>query len=154
MTQLYKVKFLLKYTKPSSQHYLEKHFSQSNTDWKKIYILPHVLTVSNRIRVFQYKLLNNILFLNKMLFKFGIVSRSLCSFCNSEEETPFHIFHDCTHTQNLLNQLQTYFSENLIIPCLTPQSAIFDFIDTQLENCVIVNYLLLIFKSNVLLNVY
>ena len=103
--ELYKIRVLLKYAKPTSQNYFEKHFSLSNIDWKKIYILPRVATVDNRIRVFQHKLLNNILFLNKMLFKFGIVSRSLCSFCNSEEETPFHIFHDCNHTQNLWNQL-------------------------------------------------
>ena len=97
---------LFKYTKPTSQHYFEKHFSQSNIEWQNIYILPRVVVVYNRIRVFQYKLLNNVLFLNKMLCKFGIVSRSYCLFCNSEEETPFHIFHDCTHTQNLWNQLQ------------------------------------------------
>ena len=84
-----------------------------------------------------------------MLFKFRIVSRSLCSFCNSEEETPFHIFPDCTHTKNLWNQLQTYISKNLVIPCLTPQSGMFGFIDTQQENHVIINYLLLIFKFNV-----
>ena len=84
-----------------------------------------------------------------MLFKFGIVSRSFCSFCNSEEETPFRIFRDCTRTQNLWNQLQTHISENLVIPCLTPQSAMFGFVDTQLENRVIINHLLLIFKFNV-----
>ena len=84
-----------------------------------------------------------------MLFKFGIVSRSLCSFFKSEEETPFHIFHDCTHTQNLWNQLQTYISKNLVIPCLTPQSAMFGFKDNQLENRVIISHLLLIFKFNV-----
>ena len=84
-----------------------------------------------------------------MLFKFGIVSRSLWSFRNSEEETPFHIFHESTHTQNLWNQLQTYINENLVIPCLTPQSAMFGFIDTQLENRVTINHLLLIFKFNV-----
>ena len=84
-----------------------------------------------------------------MLFNFGIVSRSLCSFCNSEEETPFHIFHDCTHTQNLWNHLQIYISENLAIPCLTPQSVLFGFIDTQQENCVIINHLLLILKFNI-----
>ena len=75
-----------------------------------------------------------------MLFKFRIVSRSLCSFCNSEDETPFHIFQDCTHTENLWNQLQTYTSENRVIPCLTPQSAMFGFIDTQHENRVILNH--------------
>ena len=84
-----------------------------------------------------------------MLFRSGTVSRSLCSFCKSDEETSFHILYDCTLTQNLWNQLQIYISENLVIPWLTPQSAMFRFIDTQLENGVIINHLLLIFKFNV-----
>ena len=138
--ELYRIEVLLKYTKSTSQHYFEKLFSQSNFDWKKVYTLPRVVTVDNRIRVFQDRLLNIILFLNKLLFKFGIASQSLCSFCNSEEEIPFHIFHNCTHTQNLWNQLQTYLSENIVIPCLTPQSAMFGFIDIQLENRVIKNH--------------
>ena len=99
---------LLKYTKATSQHYFEKYFSQPNIDWKKIYSLPRVVTIDKRIRVFKYKLLNNILFLNKMLFKFGIVSQSLSSLCNSEKETPFHIFHDCTHTQNTLARILSF----------------------------------------------
>ena len=66
--ELYKMQVLLKYTKPTSQHYFEKDFSKSNIDQKKIYILPRVVTVDNRIRVFQYKMLNNVLFLNKMFF--------------------------------------------------------------------------------------
>ena len=99
--------------------------------------------------MFQYKLLNNILFLKKRLVKFVMLSRSLCSFCNPKEETPFHIFHDCTHTQNLWNEAQTYISENLVIPCLTQQSTMFGFIDTQHQNCVIINHLLLIYKFNV-----
>ena len=94
----------MEYTRPTSQHYFEKNVLLANTDWKKIRILPRVLTVGNRIRVFQYKLLNKISFLNKILFKFGIVSRSFCSFCNSKKEIAFHIFHDCTLTQNLWNQ--------------------------------------------------
>ena len=79
-----------------------------------------------------------------MLFRFGIVSRFLCSCCNSEEQTPFHIFHYCTHTQNLWSQFQTCISGNLVIPCLTPQSAMFGFIDTQQDNGVIIKCLLLI----------
>ena len=86
--------------------------------------------------------------LKKMFFKFGIVSRSFCSICISEEETPFHNFDDCTHTKSLWNQLQTYISENLVIPCLIPQNAMFGFIGTQQENCVIIDHLLLIFKFN------
>ena len=51
--ELFKMQVLLKYTKPTSQHYFEKYFSKSNIDQKKIYILPRVVTVDNRIRVFQ-----------------------------------------------------------------------------------------------------
>ena len=39
--------------------------------------------------MFQYKIMNNILFLNKLLFKFKKVPPPLCSFCNSADETPF-----------------------------------------------------------------
>ena len=56
--ELNNIQLLLKYTKPISQYYFEKNFPQSNTDWKKNYILPLVVTVDNRIQVFQYKLLN------------------------------------------------------------------------------------------------
>ena len=55
---LYKIQVLLKYTKPTTQYYFEKHFSQSNIVLKKNYILPFVITADNRIRMFQYKLLN------------------------------------------------------------------------------------------------
>ena len=51
--ELCKILVLLKYTKPTSQHYFEKLFLQSNVYWKKNYILPRVVTVDNRIRVFQ-----------------------------------------------------------------------------------------------------
>ena len=33
-----------------------------------IYLLPRIATVDTTIRVFQYKLLNNVLFPNKMLY--------------------------------------------------------------------------------------
>ena len=36
-----------------------------------------------------------------MLFRFGIVWQALYSFCYSEEETLFYIFHDCIHTKSL-----------------------------------------------------
>ena len=77
-----------------------------------------------------------------MLFKFGIASRSLCSFCISEEETSLHIFHNCTHTQNLCNHLQTDISENFVIPTLTRQSAMFPFTDNQQKNCVIIKHII------------
>ena len=49
----------------------QKKFSNSHLDWKKIYLLVRIVTKDSTLRAFQFKLLNNVLYLNKMLFKFG-----------------------------------------------------------------------------------
>ena len=71
--KLYKIQIIIKYKKPTSQSYFEKIFNNSNLDWKTIYLLPHIAAVDMTICVFQYKLLNNVLFLNKMLYRCGIL---------------------------------------------------------------------------------
>ena len=38
-------------------------------------------------RSFQYKILNNVLFLNKRLYKFNVVTSPLCSLCTVENES-------------------------------------------------------------------
>ena len=110
-----------------------------------IYRIP----LETKIRIFQYKLLNNVLYLNKKLFQFGIISQSKCSFCDLYDETSHHIFYECTHTQNLWNQLQLYISEKVALPVLNPQSAIFGFTDVLDHNYLLANHLLLIFKYNI-----
>ena len=56
---------------PISQKYFGKVFPNENFNWKKIYILPRVATASSFQLNFQYKILHNILYLNKMFFNFG-----------------------------------------------------------------------------------
>ena len=99
--------------------------------------------------VFQYKLLNNLIYFNKKLFQFGIISQSKFSFCELYKETPHHIFYECTYAQNLWNRIGLYFSENFALPVLNPQSAIFGFNDVLDHNFLLVNHLLLIFKCNI-----
>ena len=53
------------------QLYYKNVFRNSNLDWKTIYVLPRIATKDSRLGVFQYKLLNNFLYLNKTLFRFG-----------------------------------------------------------------------------------
>ena len=87
--------------KPTSQTYFENLFSNFKPDWKSIYLLPRCVTLDTNLRVFQYKLLNNVLYLNNMLFRFKKVDSPLCSYCNEEEETPLHLFHSCLKTKQL-----------------------------------------------------
>ena len=64
----------LKYDKPTCQSHHEKNFDDYDFNGKLIYRIPHVATLETKIRIFQYKLLNNALYLNKKLFQFGIIS--------------------------------------------------------------------------------
>ena len=147
--RLYHKQMLLKYVKPVCQNYHERKFDGYNFNWKLIYKLPRIATYDVKIRIFQYKLLNNVLYLNKKLCHFGIISQPKCSICELYDETPQHLFYECIYTQHLWNHLQLYISGKIALPALTPQSVIFGFTDVLDQNYIIVNHLLLIFKYNV-----
>ena len=69
-------------------------------DWKKIYILSFKTTQSTKLREFQYKVLNRIVYTNYLLHKIGKASSPLCYFCQSEIETLEQMFFDCRHVNN------------------------------------------------------
>ena len=54
--------------KPTSQSYFENVFAGHAFEWDKIYILPRTVKTDSRIRICQYKILHNLLYLNKKLF--------------------------------------------------------------------------------------
>ena len=60
---------------PTSVQYWETKLSvgQRGTDWKKVFLIPRISAIESYIRSFQYKILNNALFLIKRLFKFGAI---------------------------------------------------------------------------------
>ena len=57
-----------------------------------------------------------------------------------------HPFYDCLIVKKLLNQLKSILSSNLNFPISTPQSTIFRFWDLDMDEHLILNHLLLIFK--------
>ena len=62
---------------PTTQTCFENLFSNFKLDWKSIYLLPRQVTLNTNLRMFQYKLLNNVLYLNNMLFRFKKVDSPL-----------------------------------------------------------------------------
>ena len=68
---------ILVYTSPPksiSQVYFENLFHEREINCKEIYILPGKVSLDCNVRSFQYKVLNNDLYLNKKLFIFGKLS--------------------------------------------------------------------------------
>ena len=97
---------------------------------------------------FQCKLLSNVLFFYKKLHTFGIKPSLLHSFCNLYNETPFHIFYECDCVECLWLDLVQCFENSIILPTLTPQTAIFgiDSTGNDFINKAFINHILLIFK--------
>ena len=72
-----------------------------NIDWKKVYMIPRKCTINSHTRIFQYKILNNILYLNDRLFKMNLVESEMCSFCKGKKETVEHLFLNCRIAKTL-----------------------------------------------------
>ena len=75
---LYKTLIAANKMETTLQIYFEKVFKYFNPDWKSIYLLPRRVTLDSNLRMFQYELLNNALYLNNMRFSFKKVDSSLC----------------------------------------------------------------------------
>ena len=80
-TKIYSVWILKVQNKPSSKIYFENLFNYDELIGQQ-FMLPRLVTPNTYMRSFQYKILNNIIYLNKKLHIFGIKSSPLCSFCN------------------------------------------------------------------------
>ena len=145
MQQQYCLQISLNNLKTRSQLFIEDLFRIKGIDWKHVYLLPRRVTVDTNLRNFQHKILNNVLYLNEKLFRFKKISYPLCSFYQSENETPIHLFHGCIKTNLLWYKLKEFLKTKIDLPVDTAQSAIFCFINYE-YNSDIVNHLLLIFK--------
>ena len=132
--------------KPSSNIYFENSFNDNDINWAAIYM--H----NTYTRSFQYKILNNILFLNKKLHVFGVKLSPRCSFCNLYDETPFHIFYENDRVKHLWSDLVQCFQNTFLLPTLTPKIAIFGILDSISNNLffennkIFINHIIPLFK--------
>ena len=87
------------------------------------------------------------MFLNKKLHIFGVSETPLDSFCHKKEETTFHISFECCKTHSLWEELRKYFHDDFPLPILSPQTALFGYLDfSEHEGLFLFNHVLLVFK--------
>ena len=143
---------LLVYTHPftpTSQKYLNELLKTDSFDWKQIYLLPRLVTLDSYSCSFQYKILNNVLYLNKKLFTFRKSTSPLCFFCKLSDETVLHLIYECNIILNLWNEVVLFFENKFTLFNQSPQATFLSFlgfltVDSELR--FIQNHLLLIFK--------
>ena len=120
-----------------------------NIDWKNIYLLPGRVTLDTRTRAFQYKILNRILYTNKILYKMNLVPSPMCTFCGDHEETLEHLLISCTYTKNfwlsVISWLNTY---NMKIDKLDEVTILFGISDNIPGNCLL-NHIIILGKYTI-----
>ena len=109
-------------------------------------MIPQMVTSESSLRIFQYKTLNNILFLNNRLFKFRQVQSSLYSLCKHGNETTKHLFSQCFITRRLWDSIKSWLMGSITLPPLNPDTAILSHWRPENKFNILVNHLILLFK--------
>ena len=83
-------------------------FSLSEDEVSKAFILIKSVVSETFVQSFQFKILNDILFLNSRLAKIGMIQNDLCTFCQASQETVKHLFFQCVHSKKFWNDFENY----------------------------------------------
>ena len=78
------------------------------TEWGKIRRKCYNMTLSVKLRYFQYKTLSRKLVTKALRHKWDSSISENCTFCKTERETILHILIDCTKVQKLWQKLATW----------------------------------------------
>ena len=109
---------------PTAQTKFENEYPAFSFDWKGIYSLAFVVTLDTRLRAFQYKLLNRIVYTNDKLFKYKMVDSPLCTFCKTEEESLEHLIFHCNVAEFFWKEVLSW-----LVVFLTNKTVKFSFMD-------------------------
>ena len=120
-----------------------KRIGNENVEWKKVYLRVGSTSIDSYSRYFQYRILNNILFTNKLLYVFKLVPSPRCSFCQLYDQTIDHLFVFCLEARNFYFLIQNWGREKNL-----------EFPQHNIENIILgaesvkplINHIILIFK--------
>ena len=74
--------------------------------------MPFMSTKDSKLQWLQFRVNHHIVVANKFLFKIGRTESQLCTFCQAEIESIYHLFWDCIFVQQLICDLKTVLDQN------------------------------------------
>ena len=102
--------------------------------------------METKLREFQYKILNDIIYTNDTLFRFKMIESPLCTFCQKEDESLEHLLFHCTITKNFWLAFSPWITkQNISMETLTLINILFGVFNDN-EDFAILNHLILIAK--------
>ena len=104
---------------PTNKEKVEKDFGE--VEWEKVFLLPYEVTIDPKLRELQYKILNNYIATNKLLYKCRIKDTQNCEICLTAVETIQHLFWDCTRVRTLWLQFEIWWNSMMPTGTLYPK---------------------------------
>ena len=105
------------------------------------------MTLDIRTRIFQYKLLNRIVYINKLLHKIKLLDTSLCTFCGECEESLEHLFLHCRFSKNFWMQIVSWLNDLNIAIIELKDSEIMLGYTNESPHWILLNHILIIGKQ-------
>ena len=100
--------------------------------------------MESKLREFQYKVLNCIVFTNEKLVRFGITQSPLCTFCQEENESIQHLLFSCKESREFWKHVLSWLRDNNInVEELKGADLIFWKFDIQ-DDFTLINHILLL----------
>ena len=90
---------------------VERNLVEQNLSTKAVYELPFKVTMENKLRCFQYKVIHNILPTNSNLYKMKLRTSPSCDRCSHPHENLFHLLYDCPSTQVFWQRVISWWNE-------------------------------------------
>ena len=106
--QVYKILIKPETKRPTAQTHLASKFNVEDGDWSKIHLLPMTTSTDTKRRMFQYKILINILYLSNLLFRMGISDSPICYSYERQNEDTDHLFAHCEISLSLWDRVRAW----------------------------------------------
>ena len=144
--QIYRFFLEKKQTTPTAKVRLAAKYPNIDIDWKGVYSLAFRTTLESKLREFQFKILNRIVFTNEKLFRFGMADSPTCAFCQTEVESLEHLLFSCKVSskfwKHVLSWLRDY---NVFVENIKEEDVIFGKFDIA-DDFFLFNHILLLVK--------
>ncbi|RUA06576.1 MAG: hypothetical protein DSY43_01730, partial [Gammaproteobacteria bacterium] len=133
-----------KFKKATSQRSIAEKLGETDIEWSSVYSRIYQSTIDTKLRAFQYKILNNCLYLNQKLFLFKLVESPNCTFCFHHIESIEHFFLECLETRNFYIKCRIWLkSLHVNLPDLNFKNVLLGYDGNNFEI-----FLFLLFKFN------
>ena len=119
---------------------------------QRIYLLPFRVTNEVKLSVFQYKIVHNILYTNKILYKMKKKQQPDCCYCHGIDQTPLHLFVECSIAKSFWNKFTNWYNDTCGGNIALEQNEIIYGVLRHTSSCLTLNHLIIIGKYFLYIN--